>query len=266
MNANPYVTDLAGRSDLAEDPIRRYMTLSNFQRLVDTGRLWFAPLTSMEQVEMPDLFEGHLPREIADKWNRWWVEKRLPEVDGRSDPNLSEKMRRRQADAYAAIDAQKMTDTFRHDTAVSCWARGEESLPMWSVYGERARGVALVSSTRLLVEGFREYLENSDASLIVDRVKYHRLGQLRRLRMGTLNPLSIGFIKRPAFAWESELRIAFTSAHGKGHGLRINLATSVSEVVVGPMASKRRVNAIRRMIPASLPVRQSDLLLLETWG
>ncbi|MBM4410995.1 MAG: hypothetical protein FJ037_06700 [Chloroflexi bacterium] len=132
------------------EPLRRYLSMKKFRRLLDgpAPELWFATLKSMEHLELGDRREGHLPPRIARDWDQWWRSIRLPEIESASAVGkISLKYRSHEHRQLRQIRAASMTKQARNGLLVSCWHQGWiESQRMWSDYADGGKGVAIIST------------------------------------------------------------------------------------------------------------------------
>lgn len=233
--------------------MRRYCTFQGFEAMMRNGTIRFSTVLSMEQLELPDRHEAHLPDWKIAEWNEWW--------DGRSTEEgwLPE---------WNGLNAEDhVMEAFKQRTGISCWTHSDETLPMWSIYGERARGVMLVATIESIVDAFIPSAENDIESIFVGKIGYPSGDDLRAMPVREINPVSVGFIKRPIFSWEEETRLAVVRVRTTPpHDLLIDPTILLNRVVVGPKADdseEHRVRALVAEIAPSVEVVKSDLLEFE---
>lgn len=241
-----------GERERDQSNLVRYMPLRTLESTVLSRALRFSSVTKMENLELPDRYEGHLPDWKVAEWDREWAARATAAEWPPEWANLNA--------------AEHIVRAFRRTTVVSCWAQKPESLPMWSVYGDRGHGVALVATPESIYcaisKGLASVQEVDDETIFVGGVQYPTS---RGLRSIPLDPVRVGFIKRPIFAWEREVRFALLLPPESApfRDVPIDLAALLIEVIIGPNASlidEARIRDILAEAAPSVPVRRSEVL------
>jgi hypothetical protein len=221
--------------------VLRYLTLEKFVSLLKFNAMWFSRLGALQ-----DEFEGTDPQGPRAK---------LLQI-----PNSAQLLNR--------LEQGRSVDPARIGCVVSCWFLGEnESLEMWSEYGENGKGVAIRSTIKRLSTSF--YIAGDFAMIsAVGRVKYvnfesHDMGN------DAVSVLRVAFLKdKKRFDWEQEARIVTTNGlhngclnpdgssvsgykfdpHCKGFHIKCNLQELVQKVIVGSNADVERFNLIKELV------------------
>lgn len=216
--------------------LRRYMADWKFTKLLDSSSLYISPASKFQ-----DKLEGHythLDNELSDRQlARWGIDSRAREMA---------------ADARAIVAKHN-----QKAVVICCWTAGtDESLRMWSEYGEAAEAVALETTV-----GRLRHALGTDFLLIVVTYLDFSLGTLPKQH--SLQPF---LFKQSSFAWEREVRAVGEMEIGKRiespRLVPIALASVFQKVIVSPSApDDYRASVESRLSAASLAIPVHDSAL-----
>jgi len=216
--------------------IWRFMTLEKLLDLLQSQRLFFAPLRSMK-----DPFEGHMPRE-----NRAWLLEQI------GDQLVGS--------GFAEGDIYKF---LREIQFINCWhASTDESAAMWSLYS----GCVAI---RTQFDTLQDCLAATNLPITLGMVRYLDFSQL-----GTApKPPSVRIthLKRRSFEHEKELRASICCPHRvhneplSGLPVPIDCKKLIRDVVVDPEAPSWISSVVQDVVKKygfSFEVKRSDLYTL----
>ncbi|MEI7924697.1 MAG: hypothetical protein WCI61_00695 [Chloroflexota bacterium] len=232
------------------EELTRYLSVDAFEATLRNGTLRFSSVEAMERLELPDRHEAHLPEWKVAQWNAWW------QTRSAEDGWLPQ---------WSELNAEEhVIESFRRQTGVSCWTHQAESLPMWSIYGDRAAGVAFVATAASIEAGLSTRHQNDTEIVFGGRIDYPNVDQLRELDVRQINPVSVGFIKRPVFAWETETRFAITHLHASPpFDIPMEPNILLKRILIGPKADEAiegQVRALAKTFAPGVEVIRSTLL------
>ncbi len=221
-----------------ETVLWRYSDITKFLSLLDTGRLWFASVNTLD-----DPFEGSNSAADAESPAYRWA----GELEG-LDPN-ERKMREAMGlrpRTHQEIE-RDVHGTWSRLTMVNCWCMSpEESDALWRVYSSPQTGIAIKTS----FEAFKKSLTCSEevSMGVVQYINYH----IENIPQN--NAFHRYLRKRLAFKHEHEVRAIHLHVPGRinpdthqydpdpavqnllGKYLQVDVPTLVSEAVVAPFA------------------------------
>jgi hypothetical protein len=212
--------------------IWRHMNIEKLLALLQTERLFFAPLRLMK-----DPFEGHFPPSL-----RAWVLEQIGDQLLRK--NLTEE------------------DLYKHEREiqyVSCWhVNSDDSAAMWSLYSGTA-GVAIRSTVGRLWD----CLAVRPEAVTIGMVRYLDFAQFVP---DPLQPVRITHIKRRSFEHERELRASICApAIVDGLHFPVDCRKLILDIVVSPEAQDWITLVLRNVVQTygfSIDVKKSDLYTL----
>jgi Protein of unknown function (DUF2971) len=210
--------------------IWRYVDLAKFVNMVATGTLRFTCL-----LEFKDPYEGWIPRSYMAAF-RSLAQTHLDQIQQTRDAIATRFPDRdpAQYDHLVPIAQRRldMTRLLREANAMfgaSCWHINDgESEAMWQLYASAGSGIA-IESTKDRLEAA---LQNE--CIQIDRVRYRNFDD---------DPIEkdhrhyIGFLKRPSFAHEQELRAVIKlPTPGSGTSIPCDMDALIARIVVAPGA------------------------------
>ena len=223
----------------------RYTSLEKLLALLQTSKLHFSQLRSFQ-----DPYEGSAP--VA--WQGTVIDvTHLPASATKSSELPGwEEVRLFPGDGEYLKD-----ERLRCELYVSCWHSGQEqSAAMWSVYS-RKNGIAIKTSSDLLVHALRGCQANVELAAV----------QYLEITPGLVcgSPWTL---KRPSFQHEKEVRACIRDPDCKGPGLLVpvNVAALIAEVYVSPESEPWTEDVVRDVVAKyglQKPVQRSDLYTLR---
>ena len=200
----------------------RYMSLAAFVSVVQTKRLFFARLDSLE-----DPYEG-----------RMLVPQRLAQYLIVGEGILH--VQRRSRDAMIRLQAEA-----RAKLCINCWHINEgESAAMWALYSKES-GIAIQSTVRRLQQSFSA----ERRTVYVGQVEYYDFDQVDFVLPRRW--MSLHMAKRKSFAHERELRaVAEASPDGKNKGVPVSVDPRVliERIYVSPVAPNWHAAVVRGIL------------------
>jgi hypothetical protein len=221
----------------ASTVIWRYMSLSKFERLIQSRALWFAVASSFT-----DAFEGSKSASEARVREAFWNEVGVPEEQREI--------------------IRGFTDWNRQFSFVNCWMMNTtESEWMWHRYAE-GNGVAIESTYARL----RSALPNW---IWIYEVEYIDYDEDSVIECHSLAPF---FYKRREFADERELRAVIevfpvgdprrlgTTPLPNRHLIEVNLSGLITSVIVSPSPTPNTLKRVTQLVePLGIPIANSSL-------
>jgi hypothetical protein len=211
------------------------MPLVSLLYTLQTGCLWFSRVACL-----PDMFEGRIPHSDRKRWS--------PHFAG-------------------------LFDSMRETVAVNCWhidRSGFESAAMWAIYGGRDHGVTIESTYRRLIDSFvvdEEDQKWQNESVLAGEVQY--LDPETQGLGDPTNSFPVLMWKRPAFAFEQELRVlytpnglirqAFEQGALAGRDVPVELKCLVERLVLAPGTPDWQCDLLQQFVDGRLEVRFSRL-------
>jgi hypothetical protein len=230
--------DLGLKTPPVSNIIWRYMTLSKFEKFVQSGALWFAAANSF-----PDAFEGTKAATEVRVRDGLWNEVGVPEEQREI--------------------IRGFTDWTRQFSFVNCWMMNtNESDLMWNCYAER-HGVAIESTYGKLRSVLPDWI-------YIYEVEYIDYENDRMIGGHSLAPV---FYKRKEFAGERELRAVIdvfpvgdprrlvTKPLPTGHLVEVDLCRLITRVILSPSPTPGLLKRFRELtdsvgIPLTFIARQ----------
>ncbi len=219
----------------------RYMNLSKFVSLLSTKSLWLARADTFK-----DQSEGEFHLEMRETLEEAYKNFDLYENDKIKNENDFQN--------YLIKNAY-----------INCWHKNDhENMVMWEIYSQAAEAVAIKTSVGDLVSSIDSSpYRKKIMEFLLGEVDYTPSEQIK----GKLTYTAPFFIKRPHFAYESEVRI-FLSSYSSlfpsletplGYSIPINLEEGIHEVFVHPDAQDWFLKSVKDLINAfgvTLPVKK----------
>lgn len=227
-----------------ETAIWRYMNLEKFIAMLSTRSLWYAKAAYFE--DGYECFCEVVRREMPakDPFSRC-ITRTMP--DGKSELiSLSQMMVELSGDA-----AERFARAPEH-VYVNSWCLARESMAMWQIYGSAGSGIAVKSSICRFQRSTNFPVRKDQFAF--DSVEYDiDVGStpMIDLRRGS-TPIGSG-------VWCELLKIAFH----KGCNIEVDLDELVSEVYLGPRASRLTADAVASVMDKfglQKPLTRSGLL------
>lgn len=244
-----------GRSLQETDVLWRYLSLDKFIDLVESKTLYFAPLAWYSKT---DPFEGYMPQvgmeamaSVPQRFRDQQVNA-LEKLAQKLPEDVAPKIRILRERAESHVPTMKaLYKNVSTCLMVNCWYRGvHESEGMWGLYSKS--GVAIRTS----VGAIKSAISDSEQSPVIHigAVKYIDFSDasLKPSDCITGDGLTIGMIKRVAYAHEQEVRM-FINRDREGLELQepaptrvpINVDRLIEAVVISPFAGELIDRSVR---------------------
>jgi hypothetical protein len=225
-----------------QEKVWRYMSFSRFVWLLQKKQLWLS---------RADL--------LGDPWEISLAGNQLEHVIARqpiTPLSLSEKM-----PETAMQRSERIIKMWRRKTFVCCWSASEhESHALWRIYCRSVEGVAVQTTLGRLQE--------SVGGLPVYRVTYEIPGSRRQTP--TLPDLVAK--KRPAFAYEREVRVVLSTDRKDGpdsereilgHGLDWDPEKNLEQIRIHPEADNSFMETVAALVELYAPALKDRVALSE---
>lgn len=215
----------------------RYMDLSKFISLIDSHKLFFAPVTSFER---DDPFEAALgTTENIDTWYKWNTQYFTDEVcvhmrEGRTDEEYAQIVKQH-VEKY-----RDLCEYVREHTSISCWHMSDyESEAMWRLYsGGNNNSIAIQTTYQRLYDSI-----GRDPSVSIGKINYK---DYSHEFFGINNAI---WCKRKAFDYEKEVRAIVTeekTTHGVEMPVDVNVL--IENLYVSPYAPEWFYNVVKSVV------------------
>jgi hypothetical protein len=211
------------------------MSLSNFERLIECGGLWFAAADSFE-----DALEGTKSVRESQSREAMWDEVGVPEKHRETIRHL--------------------THWHRKSSFVNCWMMNtNESEWMWHRYAEK-EGVAIESTYANLRAALPSWIW-------IYQVEYINYDTDSMVVSHSLAPF---FYKRKEYADERELRAVIENfpasdtrrrvAIPNGHPIKVDLGRVINRVILSPSPTAHLLSRVETLVrPLGLTISRSSL-------
>lgn len=193
--------------------IWKYFKTERFLEVLDSSSLYFSSARQFE-----DKFEGAVA--IRE-----------------SEPNLLPR------EKLLLDDSQSAFEELRRLTKINCWhVSNYENTAMWSLYAQKNKGLAIVSTPRDIISSIDDYRikpEYEAETIHFGKVQYVNLETC----MGEDDCTRRFFCKHTCFQWENEFRFAISLRLAEEFGaeilengiqVQINIKQMIKKIVLGP--------------------------------
>lgn len=210
--------------------IWRYMDFSKFASILDTSTLFFCRADKFE-----DKWEGVYPKSILKKWKE-----RFPAI-----PSKDRK-------TYTFEEWVRFKEIPSH--LINCWHQNEEeSYPMWRLYSEINKSIAIKSTIKRLEECYHV----SDKTVWIGQVDYIDFETWKPPSNLTPRESPIWifpfFLKRKEFVYENEIRAIINkrkSEHDNEFGIyvKVDLNTLIDSIYISPSSPEWLYSLVKSLL------------------
>jgi len=189
----------------------RYLDLAKLISLLDSKKMYF---TRMDKFDDP--FEGVVPNGIT----QMLLERAMDSGVG---------------PGYYLACHKEMSQDFRMYTYVNCWHESAiESEAMWSLYTDKQKGIAVVSTREKLTSQLPDFVD-------IRNVEYIDFDA------SDIKIMPPCFYKRSAFEYEKELRAVITDENAESSGVHVDIEPNqlINKVVVSPLAEPWFIDVVK---------------------
>ncbi|GAB6194348.1 hypothetical protein [Desulfocastanea catecholica] len=252
--------------DIKNDQIWRYMSYKRFRDLIETGSLFFCPITRYQQDSEP--LEASMTSGYKAAYENNYYD------------------RRRHREQFFHPRFETPNDEFEDlckRTFVNCWHRNtDENFAFWMIYGNKERhdSVAIISTPQKLQTSIRnggsveELNTRMTAMLLIDKVKYvNHFNEDFEATNEQVSKYQPFFYKHLGYRYEKEIRVLLSfNAEGadpepyarfvETKKIKVKLDELISEVWIGFKSSrgfKEDVEVLLRKAGISVQVKMSNL-------
>jgi hypothetical protein len=214
------------------DTIWRYLEISRFISLLQTGELFLPTLAKLKKTDpMEGLFlPEYLTDSIIEEMARLGEPPPTPDYLEMRQKNMTEGL-----------------DQYQHHYLISCWHRSEtESQAMWKLYGDGQQTVAIKSNVQRLFDCPGTWME-------IPRLEYGKVEYIPYERgLKWQRPVIAIFHKDISLQHEKELRLVYHSFAplntDGGMGIPINRERLIEFVVISPYAGTWLKGVVEQLV------------------